>query len=61
MKKLLEETSTEGLTACCVGRKFKMVKIVHSKELNKIMVWENNGARMDDLYMPQLVWFDTLR
>jgi hypothetical protein len=61
MKTLLEELSTEGLTADCVGRILKMMKTVYSQEVNKTVKSKKSGAETNDLYKQQLVWFDILR
>jgi hypothetical protein len=61
MKKLLEELNIEELTANCVGRKIKMMKTVYSQELNKIVKSKKSGVGTNDVYRPQLVWFDILR
>jgi hypothetical protein len=61
MKKLLEELNIDELTEDCVGRKIKMMEKVYSQEVDKTVKSKKSGAGTNDLYKPQLVWFDIHR
>jgi hypothetical protein len=52
MKKILEESSTEGLSADCVRRKIKIMKTLYSQEVNKSIKSKKSGAGTNDLYKP---------
>jgi hypothetical protein len=58
---MTRKSTLKGLTAECVRRKIKIIKTVHSQELNKIMKSKKTGAGTNDLYKPKLVWFDIRR